>query len=94
MTVRAAGTMSTTSAGGDAGVVAEDLVEVVEFDQERVVAAGQDPHHRLNGLIVTPAPSNADRTRRAMSTAPGVSPWTQIDAGSTVSDPPALSWIG
>ena len=84
----------------------EHGVEVGDLQQQALVAGRQqvDGHPRrgagrhgagsTNGVMVTPAASSRARTARAISTAPGVSPWVHTDrAGSATSEPSTASTV-
>ena len=65
---------------------ADHLVERVQLDEDAVVAERQHPPaaaHRANASIRMPAAVSADRTARAIPTAPGVSPCTHSESTCT-----------
>ncbi len=51
----------------------QHLVQIGHLDEYRALAAGQQPHAKAPSS--TPAARSASRTRRASTTAPGVSEW-------------------
>ncbi len=70
------------------------LRQVIQLDQHAVEADGQASHHGapMKERIATPAPSSVARTWRAISTAPGLSPCTQIESASMRTVEPSRAW--
>src|SRR5690606_15264887 len=91
-----------TDAGQGVGleglVQGDGLVQVVQLDQEGVVAGGAAPHHAAappvtgaNARRAMPSASNTSRIRRAMATAPGESPCTHTESARTATSDPSTA---